>query len=214
MKTIKYFILGISMAILTLGGFINLIAQKSTIEFLETYTGEEITSRLEKGDMLFQLMDINQNDQGSSLVGYCIPDRTEGLWEYIHSEPFLQKLPGDVMFSWGSTQGERGIPLYALKNPGKNHAGPDGSDIEQVEVVSDNQSGPYSLLISFSSAGAEKWAELTGSNIGRDIAIVINDRVWSAPRVQDQIKMGKCMISGNFSKREASALREQLDPNP
>jgi SecD/SecF fusion protein len=164
--------------------------------------------------MLFQLMDVNLHDHNSSLVGYCSTDRTEKLWEYIHSEPFLQKLPGDVMFSWGSKQEERGLPLYTLKKPGKSHAGPDGSDIEQVEVVSDSQSGPYSLLISFSGAGAEKWAVLTGSNIGYDIAIVINDRVWSAPRVQDQIKMGKCMITGNFSKSEASALREQLDTNP
>ncbi|MGW8317478.1 MAG: SecDF P1 head subdomain-containing protein, partial [Bacteroidales bacterium] len=74
--------------------------------------------------------------------------------------------------------------------------------------------GRYSLLLSFNQTGADAWSRLTGDNVGRDIAIVINDRVWSAPRVQEQINMGKCMITGNFSKKEVNELKEQIDQQP
>jgi SecD/SecF fusion protein len=212
MKTIRYFILGMAIISLSFGSLTGLLAQDGNVAFLETYSCSEITSLLEPGDLLYQMIHVNQMDPESSLIGNCPVDKEDQLWEYIQGKSLKKKLPADVIFAWGAKQQEGELPLYALKRAGKAGEGPVGPDIDQVEVVSDSHSGRASLLISFSGKGARKWATLTGKNIGRDIAIVVDDRVWSAPRVQEQISMGKCMITGNFTETEIAALKAQLDP--
>ena len=67
------------------------------------------------------------------------------------------------------------------------------------------------LLFSFSGSGVEKWASMTGLNKGRDIAILFNGKVISAPRVQEEIKDGKCAISGKFSESEIKELKAILE---
>jgi len=52
---------------------------------------------------------------------------------------------------------------------------------------------------------------MTRENIGKNIAIVIDGKVVAAPVVQAEIKEGKCMISGNFSKGDASKMKALLE---
>lgn len=212
MKNIKYIILAMAMVSLAFGNLTGLLAQKSKIGFLETYTVSEISGRLEPGDPFFTMIRKNTMDQESSLIGYCTADKKEQVSEYIHSNVFKEKLPEDAVLLWGAQQQEEGLPLYAIRKSGKAATGLDGSDIQRVEVAGDNGDSRPALLISFNSDGAKKWASQTGLNVGRDIAIVIDNRVWSAPRVREQINMGKCMITGNFTSEEMTALRDRLDP--
>lgn len=202
--------LGMIIIVLSFGSLSGLIAQKGNIDFRETYANSKITSRIEPEDQFFRLIRANEDEQESSLIGYCDKAHIDQCREYIQKRSFLDKLPGDLLLAWGADAGEEGLPLYALRQPKAKGSGPDVTDIEQLEVVSDSQNSRYSLLISFNPDGTEKWSRLTGANIGRDIAIVINDRVWSAPRVQEQINMGKCMITGNFDQDEVVELKNQL----
>lgn len=214
MKTIRYIVLGMVIMIFSFGSLTGLLAQKTTIQFLETYPCSEIFSRLGSEDAFYQMAEVNRQDPGSAIIAYCNPDNADRVWKYIHSSTFMNKLPGDLQFAWGAESMEEGLPLYLLRQPDNRGAGPGGADVDQVEVVSDPGNGRYSLLLSFNRTGAEAWSRMTGDNVGRDIAIVINDRVWSAPRVQEQINMGKCMITGNFSKKEVNELKEQIDQQP
>jgi SecD/SecF fusion protein len=213
MKTIKYIILAILMATVTLGSLPSLLAQKGTIAFHETYSGTEIVSRLDPHDRFFHLMEVNVTGPDRSYIGKCSEEGASELWKYIHSEPFLQQLPDDVMFAWGIPFDDQNTPLYALRQPAGNTSEIDHADIQNVEIIRESQRDGYGLQITFTEKGAEKWATLTGSNIGRNIAIVIEGVVYAAPRVQDQIKGGKCLISGNFSKSEITRLRDLLDPS-
>jgi preprotein translocase subunit SecD len=58
----------------------------------------------------------------------------------------------------------------------------------------------------FNSHGARRFAHLTADNIGRPFAIVINDRVFSAPVIREPITGGSGQISGNFTLEEANTV--------
>ena len=60
------------------------------------------------------------------------------------------------------------------------------------------------------SEGAKKWARLTKNNIGQQIAIVLDDYVYSYPVVQTEISEGRSSISGNFTVAEAKDLANIL----
>lgn len=211
MKTLKYIVLGVLMISLSLSGITNLLGQKGSIEFLETYSYNEITSNLDPGDRFFQLFDSYGADPESSKLGDCSSEKVSELWAYIHGEAFIHKLPDDIRFAWGVQKEENQLTLYALKEPYKAATGPDQSDILDVAIKKNDQEGTYSLLISFSEEGAEEWATLTGKNVGRNIAMVIDGDVYAAPVVREKIEQGKCVISGNFSKNEVSRLKEKLE---
>ncbi len=92
---------------ISLGSPTNLLAQKVTIEFLETYPNSVITSQLEPGDSFFRLVDLNRQDEHSALVGYCDEQKKDELWNYVKGTAFRQKLPGELIFLPGTESTEQ-----------------------------------------------------------------------------------------------------------
>ena len=62
------------------------------------------------------------------------------------------------------------------------------------------------VSMEFDSDGAKTFGKITGDNIGKRLAIVLDDKVYSAPVVRDRIPSGKAIISGNFGMKEANNL--------
>lgn len=62
------------------------------------------------------------------------------------------------------------------------------------------------VMMEMSSEGAEKWAQITGANIGKRVAIVLDGRVYSAPTVQNKIPNGSSQITGSGNPEEANLL--------
>src|SRR6202012_1633453 len=62
----------------------------------------------------------------------------------------------------------------------------------------------------FNAHGARRFTHLTAANVGRPFAIVINDRVFSAPVTREPITGGSGQISGNFTIQEANTVAMQL----
>jgi SecD/SecF fusion protein len=213
MKTIKYIILGIFILTSTLGRITTLMGQGS-IDFSETYSFQEVVSGLEPTDPFFRYINTEQTDSKSSKMGYCLISEKSTVQEYLDSGQFLSRLPENLSFAWGAvSENTRMIDLYALRKPSGKSSSPDNSDIAGVSIQSDEHRDRYDLLITFTQRGADRWATLTGTNVDRDIAIVINGRVYATPRVKMKIKQGKCLISGNFSMEELIDLKSQLE-NP
>ncbi len=185
--------------------------QQGSFGFFETYSLNEIESWLDPGDRFFNLIDIKQTHPLSSRLGTCIDSEIPELWDYIQTDSFLKQLPDGIWFAWGAQHNDNHHTLYALKHQANATPGPDQSDIESVTIIKDDRNDSYNLLLSFSDEGAEKWASLTGDNIGRSIAIVIEGKVYTAPRVREEIKLGKCSISGNFTEIELIKLKELLE---
>lgn len=86
-----------------------------------------------------------------------------------------------------------------------------GDSLINADVQFD-QSGfgePY-VGIEFNDEGAKKFSEITQANVGKRLAIVLDDKVLSAPRINEHIPSGKAVITGRFSPEEAKDLAIQL----
>jgi preprotein translocase subunit SecD len=80
-----------------------------------------------------------------------------------------------------------------------------GEYITDAKVLLDTWNKPY-VSISFNSRGGTIFANLTGENVNKRMAIVLDGKVYSAPVIQEKISGGKASITGNFTKEEARDL--------
>ncbi len=88
-----------------------------------------------------------------------------------------------------------------------------GADLKKAQVVfskGSGDSGPQ-VSIEFNSEGSQKFAEITKRNIGKPLAIFLDDEYISAPTVQQEIIGGNAVISGNFTTEQAKSLSVQLN---
>lgn len=206
MKTIKYIILGVILLSLVVSSF----SQEGKVTFCETYTQQELFSKLDPNESYCSLVHTEGADPESSLIGTCDEDNLNTFWNYVKSEAFRTKVPEDLFIAIGAEASGPMIRLYAIRKPASNDAIPSQQDIEEVSVSSDSNDN-YALLISFSESGAKKWASMTHKNKGRDIAILFEDKVLAAPRVREEITGGKCSISGNYTEGEINQLKAALE---
>ena len=209
MKTIKYIILGIAIMSMSIGNFHFAFGQEDMV-FCETYNSREITTFIHTDDLFFKMVNQDQTDPGSAILGTCPESESATLWAHLQSQAFLKSLPDDIRFAWGSDVHSGYKTLYALRLSDTPNA-PLKQDIQTVTVQSSNREGSFDLLITFSGNGAEKWAEMTKKNTGKSIAIVLDGKVVAAPKVMTQINEGRCRISGDLSKDEALAMKAQLE---
>jgi SecD/SecF fusion protein len=86
---------------------------------------------------------------------------------------------------------------------------------EEENIISDarsqtNQTGEVEVSMEMTPQAASRWAQITGANINKHIAIVLDDRVYSAPVVNQKISGGQSQITGNFDIKEADDLANVL----
>lgn len=86
-----------------------------------------------------------------------------------------------------------------------------GTDLKKADVAFDPNTGEPYIAIEFNDDGAKKFEEITGRNVGQPIAIYLDDKVVSAPNVNEKIAGGKAQITGKFTFDEAKALAIQLN---
>ncbi len=98
--------------------------------------------------------------------------------------------------------------LYLIKQTdAKGKAALSGDIITDARKDYDQRSGGIPLIsMSMNSEAAQKWKTITGANKGKCIAIVMDNMVFSAPRVNQEISGGQSQITGNFTDAEADAL--------
>ena len=105
--------------------------------------------------------------------------------------------------------------LYAIKiedfdrNTNLPKAKLDGSYITDARQDFSNTEG-NEISMTMSSEGAHAWKNITHDNVGKCVAIVLDDQVYSAPRVNGEIAGGRSSITGNFSLDEAKDLANVL----
>lgn len=215
MKTIKYTVLGLILSSLLISSIPFSPAgkhfkQNEKVTFCETYTQEELFSKLDPQERLFTLIHLEGTDPESSRIGTCNETELSTLWDYVQSKAFRSRVQEDLVIAAGAEASGSGISLYAIRTPASSDIFPSQQDIDEVSVSMDNQDN-YALLISFSETGAEKWASMTHKNKGRNLAILFEGKVLAAPRVMEEIKGGKCSISGNYTEDEIRQLKTALE---
>jgi SecD/SecF fusion protein len=80
-----------------------------------------------------------------------------------------------------------------------------GEDVERA-VPNVNEFGNWSISLRFNPKGSAAFADVTGRSVGRRLAIVLDDRVYSAPNIREAISGGQAEISGSFTVEEARRL--------
>lgn len=98
------------------------------------------------------------------------------------------------------------LELYALKTTTRDGTAPLGGDVIIDARQDYDQNGRVEVSMSMNSDGAKTWKRLTADNVGKQVAIVLDKYVYSAPNVNDEIPNGRSSISGNFSIEEAQDL--------
>src|SRR5690554_3316512 len=123
-------------------------------------------------------------------------------------------LPKDVRFMWGVkpqvADNLELLELYGIKTPRGTEVAPlEGNVITDARQSLDQTSRP-AVSMQMNADGARKWRKLTSESIGRRIAVVLDDYVYTAPTVQGEIPSGQSEITGNFTMEEAKDLANIL----
>lgn len=123
--------------------------------------------------------------------------------------------PRTVKFLWSPKadehfQGGDIYTLYAIKITNR-----DGSPLLDGSSISDayqdfSANGKSEISMTMNSTGARDWKRITGENVGKCVAIVLDDLVYSAPVVNGEIAGGRSSITGDFSLEEAKDLANIL----
>jgi SecD/SecF fusion protein len=129
-------------------------------------------------------------------------------------EDVQQVLPNDIRFLWGVkpqvTDGLELLELYGIKTPRGTEVAPlEGEVITDARQVLDQSSRP-AVSMQMNPSGARTWRKLTSESIGKRIAVVLDDYVYTAPTVQGEIPSGQSEITGNFTMEEAKDLANIL----
>ena len=151
---------------------------------------------------------------GEPVVAAADKSNIQLINEYLAIEGVDALIPADVKLAWSnksSLDSSKGVfLLYALK--GKDGAMLpvlDGSGITSARAQG-GQYGGFEVSMTMDSKTAIECGNITGANVGRSIAIVLDNYVYSAPRVNDRIDGGSSSITGNFTAQEAEDLANVL----
>ncbi|WP_418833730.1 protein translocase subunit SecDF [Parabacteroides johnsonii] len=168
---------------------------------------------------LFAVLQINQyNGQLASgpVVGIADKKDMAKIDEYLNMKQVKDLLPRNLSLKWGVKaidEKEQFFYLYAIKKTNR-----DGTPALGGDVVTDanadfvQQAGRSEQVVDMvmNAEDAKAWARLTKENIGKAVAIVLDDMVYSAPNVQVEITGGRSQITGHFTPEEAKDLANVL----
>jgi SecD/SecF fusion protein len=168
---------------------------------------------------LFALLQLNQyNGQlvNGSAIGVAQAKDMAKVNEYLEMKQVKDALPKNLSLRWGVKaidEREQFFELYALKVTSRDGSPALGGDVVTDAVADFNQQGGRTeqiVSMNMNAEGAKAWARLTKENIGKQVAIVLDNMVYSAPNVNDEITGGRSQISGNFTPEEAKDLANVL----
>ena len=145
---------------------------------------------------------------------YTRAQDTSKLNYYLSLDAVRGNFPADSKILYGVEEtpekGTKYIPIYVVKTlPGGEKAAMDGESVEEAFQGFDER-GSASIKMNMTVTGAKKWADLTKNNVGRPVAIALDDIVYTAPNVMGAIEGGQTEITGKFSTEEAQDLSNIL----
>ena len=157
--------------------------------------------------------------QGLAIVGYANARDTADVNKVIYSQIAATVLPAECKLRWGAKAEDFGgentkgdvFALYALKITEPNGRAPLEGDVITSSKDDFDQMGHPSVSMQMNSDGARRWSQITKQNIGRGVAIVLDDAVYSAPRILTQIDGGNSQITGNFTIEDTKDLANTLN---
>lgn len=176
-------------------------------------------AQLAQAKKLHPLLAMLQTTGGNSLsvVGYASVRDTAAVNKIIYSQLAKQVLPSDMKLLWSAKPADglsvkNIFELHALKVTTPNGRAPlEGDVVTEAKDQFNNLTGQPEVSMTMNADGARRWAELTKANVGKAIAIVLDNVVYSAPRVNGEISGGQSSISGSFTIEDTKDLANTLN---
>ena len=168
---------------------------------------------------LFAVLQINQyNGQlaPGPVVGIADKRDIAKINEYLNMKQVKDILPRNLSLKWGVKaidEKEQYFYLYAIKMTNRDGTPALGGDVvtdANADFVQQAGRSEQQVSMTMNAEGAKAWARLTKENIGKAVAIVLDDMVYSAPNVQVEITGGRSQITGHFTPEEAKDLANVL----
>lgn len=212
----------------------DLLKASANLEFYETINIGDFESALIQLDAEVRADTLSNHPEGLMgqfaqvgspnyiMLGSALANRRAVIDSILHSPAAKRLLPNNVKFAWevkpqtvemvdsatGRTRKVDFYQLIALKTL-NGKAALSGDVVTSANADYDQRTGNY-VSMSMNSNAAKQWANITQTNLGRPVAIVLDDQVYSAPNVNSVIEGGNSQITGNFTTDEAKDLANVL----
>ena len=167
--------------------------------------------------VLHPVLDQNNNLVGGAAVGYANYKDTATVNKYLNAPKVKSLLPDNLRLYWCVKPMDRDASqsfyeLVAIKSTNFDGTAPlNGDAITNAREEFDERKGGSAMVsMTMNGEGARTWARITKANIGRQVAIVLDNYVYSYPTVQSEISGGNSQITGNFTVTEAKDLANIL----
>ena len=141
---------------------------------------------------------------------------TMSINSILSNDKVQQLIPNTIKFLWAvkptentADPSDQVLELFVIKTSRGGKAPLTGEVITDARQDLDQSARP-SISMQMNSNGAKNWRRLTSTNIGRRVAIVLDNYVYSAPFVQNEIPNGNSQITGDFTIEEAQDLANIL----
>ncbi len=207
---------GVKDTTTTADSLIKLLEKDTTAQKENTQSLEEFKTQ----NPLFAVLIPNTTRDGKyvpgSVVGFAHAKDTSMVNKYLSMKQIRALFPRNLKFYWHFKPYKYDpqqtlYELHAIKVTTRDGRPPlTGEVITSAREEFDQNSGEAKVTMSMNAEGAKIWARLTRENVGRAIAIVLDNYVYSAPRVNSEIKGGNSEITGDFTIDEAKDLANML----
>ena len=164
----------------------------------------------------YQMLDPQSN---TPLVGYAIEPNKPLVNEYLNMDEIKALIPEDMRFVWSykpqksSAETEGTLPIYELIAIRTSEDGEPAMGGGAVATARQdyNQQGEVVVTMAMTPDGADEWARITETNVNNHVAVLLDNQVYSYPRVINPIRDGRTEITGGFDLDEAKDLANVLE---
>ncbi|RYD58271.1 MAG: protein translocase subunit SecDF [Sphingobacteriales bacterium] len=174
----------------------------------------------QKKNPLFAVWYPNITQQGNvnegPVVGMVLKKDTAKLNQYLNLDVVRNKFPNNIRFFYGAEDKKSArnanapLYLYAIRTAPGGESKLEGDRVTDARMDYNPLNGKPEVAMSMDITGARVWKKMTGDNAGRYVAVVLDDKVYSAPLVNGEIPNGNTSISGNFTVEDATDLANIL----
>lgn len=176
-------------------------------------SGKKDSLNVKQQNPLASIMQISQYPQ-TPVLGVTRVQDTAKINKYLHMKEVRALLPSSLKYAnflWDIPKKNNDtIRLYAIKSNRKGVAPIEGDVISSARQEFSQFSNNPRITMSMKSHAAKQWAKMTEKNVGKFVAVVLDNYVYTAPRVNGKISGGNTEITGNFTIEEAKDVANAL----
>lgn len=193
-------------------------ADKTQITGIDTVYNESVVDQ----GPLFDVFTLNANGgMGLAVLGTAKRNQRRYVDSLLNREDIRTLFPRDLIFRWSKDPAKNfdtgeiteDFELYGIKESRDGKPALTGDHVVDASANPDPQTNEVAVSLKMDNTGAKIWGQLTteaAQDNNREIAIVLDDEVVSAPRVINPILTGDSQITGNFTIQEGKDLANIL----